>query len=304
MRKSKTSRLLALALALVLTMAGILSATAKSIDDFADASNARAVLAEKRAATGGSDVYEEAVQFMVDLNVMEGSAVAGTNLRNLNLGSTLTRAEFAVMLYKMYNGGEPIEIGGSDFVNMGSVASDTANHWARPYANWIFTTGISAGVGIGGDGKPLFAPNRSISFNEALLLCLKAIGIDTDIETYQGFTYPAGVPDVALQIELATGNPMITNLFQTSEGLIDRATTALLFEYTIRQNMIDYTPTGERYFLESSLLIERFGFGSDSWDDDGYSDDWHEGGHDGYWEDDWEDDGHWDDWGDFDEEHY
>jgi hypothetical protein len=246
-------KLLALTLVLALSLSLALPATAaKQIADFSDAAAARQVLDAKQAEMNGSNVYERAVQFMIDLNLMEGSK-EGESL-NLNLGSDLTRAEFSVMLYKAYHGGRNIQTAGPNFVQMDSVAGDTVGHWAKAYANWAIVTGISAGIGIDANGKVRFGPDRKISFDEALLLCMKAIGLDTDVEETRGFVYPAGVQAIAWQIESSTnGRPMLGSLFATADGLIDRAATALLFEYTIRQWMIGYAPiTGERFLYDNT----------------------------------------------------
>jgi hypothetical protein len=265
-------KLLALTVVLALTMGLMVPAfAAKTVADFADSANAKAVLDAKAAAVGGKTVYEDAVNFMIDLNVIEGQSVAGSTNRNLALGSTLTRAEFAVMLYKAFSGGSSIEASGANYIQMESLAPDTAGHWAKGYANWMLSTGISAGIGGGN-----FGPELTITFNEALLLCMKAIGLDTKIEETRGFTYPGGVQALAWAIENAPRNrPMLGDLFAIEAGLIDRAGAALLFNYTVRQFMVGYTPiTGERFLYDGrsnsilggtntvayrTLLSEKFG---------------------------------------------
>jgi hypothetical protein len=189
---------------------------------FADLAAASAILDEKEMELHGRDDYADAVRFMLNLNIMTAFFNSTTGEYNLNLGSNLTRSEFAVMLFRAMHGGDNIDaypMWGA----MSGVACDTDFHWSRAYANWMISTGI-AGFDLedGTDVRPLFIPDRAITLNEALYLCMKAIGLNCDIEKTLGFTYPDGVWLMAEQIETATGKPMNSGLVATQE-FIDRA---------------------------------------------------------------------------------
>jgi uncharacterized repeat protein (TIGR02543 family) len=225
---------------------------------FADAAAANAVLDEKQAAMLGWDDYADAVRFMLNLNVMTASFNSTTGEHKLNLGSTLTRAEFAVMLFKAFNGGNTIE-NYPTWITMDRITSDT-DGWSDAYVNWIISTGIAGrDLEIGADSKPIFNPTRAITLNEALYLCLKTIGFDCYVEENNGFTYPSGVWLAATLIEAATSKAMTT--FASRPEFINRADAALLLENTLRQYMIGYNPTtSERLFFHGrTLLSESFG---------------------------------------------
>ncbi|MCL2003198.1 MAG: hypothetical protein FWG72_04235 [Oscillospiraceae bacterium] len=230
-------KLLALAVVLALSVSFVLPAMAfKTIDDFADAAAAKDVLADK----GGGALtvpYSNAVQFMIDLNVIEGADPLGDGNLVLALDKSLTRAEFAVMLYKALNGGSSIEESGQHFMAMTpGLFNDTAGTWYNGYANAFGTLGISAGVS-GDPDNPLFGGNQTITFNEALLLCMKAIGLNTDLEPNFSF-------DTMSILGIATQLGMVGDLYWMDGGLIDRATAALLLDYTIKARSVIYNITG------------------------------------------------------------
>ena len=229
---TKLKRLLAIVMILALSVSFVLPAFAKTIDDFADADKANGALEGKGKL---EDTYADAVQLMIDLQVMVGNADG-----SLNLGGTLTRAEFTVMLYKVLNGGSAIEVSGQNFALMPAHFTDITGEWYFAYANWVGVTGISAGVG---DGK--FEGWREINYDEALTLCMKSIGLDTTVGGKEtGWKYESAVVQ-----SFAWQLGMLGDLYPMANGIhIDRAAACLLFEYTVKAPWIGYSPvTGVRY---------------------------------------------------------
>jgi hypothetical protein len=139
---------------------------AQPISDFPDGAAAAGLFATKGDL---ADDYADATQFLVDIGIVSG--ING----NLALASTLSRAQFAALVYMAYTGyadiaDDPINWGGgTPFFN-----DTAAGAWYTPYTNWFGAHGYSQGVGGGN-----FAPNRDISVHEAILLCLKTIGLNT-----------------------------------------------------------------------------------------------------------------------------
>ncbi|MCL2004374.1 MAG: hypothetical protein FWG72_10325 [Oscillospiraceae bacterium] len=250
-------KLLALAVVLALSVSFVLPAMAKSIDDFADAAAAKDVLAEKGGAGGPLEgVYTDAVQFMIDLNVLVGKDTLGDGNLTLALGDELTRAEFAVLLYKALNGGKAIEENGLHFIAMPGVFNDTAGEWYHGYANAFGALGISAGVSSDPE-NPLFGGSQTITFNEALLLSMKAIGLNTDRE-------PGFVFNSMSVLGLATNLGMLQHLVPTPNGNIDRAGASLLLNHTITVDGVGYSVSVGGGFVreqdKDSLLESKFGF--------------------------------------------
>ncbi|MCL2004372.1 MAG: hypothetical protein FWG72_10315 [Oscillospiraceae bacterium] len=239
-------KLLALAVVLALSVSFVLPAFAKTIDDFADADAAKEVLAEKGGLSGS---YTRAVQLMIDLNVIEGADPLGDGNLVLALDKDLTRAEFSVMLYKALNGGSSIQESGRNFMMAPSVFADVPEDaWYKGYANAFAVLNISAGIGPDANGNPQFGGNNRITFDQALLLCMKAIGLNTDLESGFDWDFMA-VLGVGYQLD------MIGNLTWGTDYSIDRATAALLLQYTIEANWIGYnTFNGVRYRRDGSTI--------------------------------------------------
>ncbi|MCL1807502.1 MAG: S-layer homology domain-containing protein [Oscillospiraceae bacterium] len=263
MRSAK--KLLALVLTLTMALSFVLPAMAsRTIDDFDDATTAKAVLDAKSP----KDVYAEAVQNALDLKILTGSNVIGSDGKvtatNLNLGSPLTRAEFAVMLYKAVNGGISINEGHPQMNTASAVSyySDGKNHWAKGYMNWFATRGISAGIGDDEDGIPQFAPDRPISFQEALLFSMRAIGIQPGRE--ESFKY-----NLMSIVGIADELGMFEDLYwmddvnaDTGEYRIDRATACLLLWYTVQAPKVEYrtNQSWRETDASKSLLITAYNY--------------------------------------------
>ncbi|MDR0294029.1 MAG: S-layer homology domain-containing protein, partial [Oscillospiraceae bacterium] len=231
-------KFLALVMVVAMAVSFVVPAFAKSIDEYSDAAAAADALASKGEL---KEVYADAVQLMIDLSVMKGDG----DTDNLRLGDGLSRAEFMVMLYKATSGGVAIENKEPSYSLMPAVFADTAGHWSKAYVNWAGTTGISAGYP--GEEKN-FKPDQPITFAEALLLCLKAIGFKTQNET--GFVFDSQkIKSLAYEVG------MLGHLYETDGGAIDRATACLLFDYTIFSEQIRYTYIGQRYMTGDDTVM-------------------------------------------------
>jgi hypothetical protein len=174
---------------------------------------------------------------MIDLKVVEGSLEAGE--LNLNLGKNLTRAEFAVMLYKAFNGGTSISDTSfwntmkAEWTDIGQHG-EAGKHWGYRYANWFHSRGISAGTttDVNSPAYPTFAPDEYIDVYQALLFCMKALGLQTD-----GLT-PAWNYSPLTVIGLAIDMDLVNNLAWDGTFL-DRATACVLLDMFIRAEAIN-----------------------------------------------------------------
>jgi hypothetical protein len=98
-------------------------------------------------------------------------------------------------------------------------------HWAIGYANWFGAMNISAGTTLPGQpGYPTFAPDADIDVFQALLFCMKAIGLNTD----EDWTYSImGVLALANKVNL------LENLMWDG-NVLDRATACVLLELVVK----------------------------------------------------------------------
>lgn len=225
-------KLLAILLAATMLFSFGSLASAAAIKDAPDAAAAADVLA--KYGTDLEKTYTNAVQLMVDLGV-----VVGDDKGNLNLGKIYNRAEFAAMLYKSMNGGSSIA---ASYTMQTPYFKDVpSTHWAVGYANWGGTTGLFAGYGDG-----LFGPNDQITFEQGLLVTMKALGLNTKTEGLDGLAW--GGPAEALVRNLAFNLGILGSLVSLDGKYINRAEACLLNEYFIRAEQIRYSViTGERY---------------------------------------------------------
>jgi hypothetical protein len=220
-------RLLSLSIVLALAVGFMLPAMARDLSDFPDADATAAYLAAKGDLAG---VYENAAQLMVDIGVVQGHT--GTTAdRGIDLASTLTRAQFAALLYRAATGNRVVP----EFLLTAEpfFADVKAGDWYAPYTTWLGEMGISDGTGNAANGKRNFSPDRPIPFSEAALLCMRALGFEDAKENF--------VWSDASALLAAWSNPS-RNLLENviADGIVDRGAAFLLIENTIRAAQFTY----------------------------------------------------------------
>ncbi len=174
-------KLLALVLTLALALSLAVPAFAAPISEYPDGAEAEDILAQygKNEAE-----YAFAVQMLIDLGIVQGGDGG-----NLNLGKTLSRAEFVVLLYQAMHSGERIATAEPNWRNRYlATFPDTVGHWAEGEIAWAASTGFVQGNGYG------FAPGTEITFNNGIMLVMNAMGYDAIKEGLQNLdgTWVAG----------------------------------------------------------------------------------------------------------------
>lgn len=149
-----------------------------------------------------------------------------------NPSGILTRAEFCKLLVMVMNRGDDVPVYASRTI----FPDVTSTHWARGYINLAASEKLDAGDGtegtrlIMGVGDGTFAPDRIITYGEAVTLLLRVIGYSAAANT----NWPSGALSTANSIGLADGlgSP-------DANGGITRGQAALLF-----YNMLTTNPNG------------------------------------------------------------
>jgi hypothetical protein len=234
-------KLLALVVVLALSVSFVLPAMAKSITDFPDGADGLEFLKTKGNANVQSQ-YIDAIQLLIDLDVVAGSSNPdGPN--TLNLDKPLSRAEFAALLYKSMNGGVGIEENPqfpryANMVYFSDPALVLGAAYPTAYVNWFTEQGITAGYPDG-----TFRPNANITYLEAVLFCLKAIGLQTDL-LVPAFNFSADTIRIQRFADWADILGVTFPMGGADTGLIDRATAFLLLSYVMESEMIEHIVPG------------------------------------------------------------
>jgi S-layer family protein len=111
---------------------------------------------------------------------------------------TVTRAEMAKLLV--------VTLGYGDLV-AGSVSNftDTKGHWADAYIALAAGKGLVVGTG---DGK--FTPDRTVSYNEALTMVVRALGYTDNCNELKNMTWPTNFKVKAAELKLTDDVAMST----------------------------------------------------------------------------------------------
>ena len=120
------------------------------------------VLGLAPAALAAAPAEEEAAQVLAALDIMVGDESG-----NLNLGATVTRAEFTKLAVAASTSRDAV----GDTVSVKPYPDVPQSHWAAPY--------IKAAVDLGlvqGDLHGNFNPGRSITLAEGVTIVLRLLG--------------------------------------------------------------------------------------------------------------------------------
>lgn len=121
--------------------------------------------------------YAEAVEYLKDVGIMQGD-----DKGNFNPNQTVTRAEMATIICRMLDETD---------LTVSNVFSDVpTNHWANKYVAKAARLGIVNGYGSG-----LFGPNDTVTYEQAVTMIVRAMGLEEAALEYGGF--PNGYIEVA-----------------------------------------------------------------------------------------------------------
>ena len=208
-------KILALALALVMTLSLMTVANAFNDDSQIDAK------------------YDEAVTVLSNLKVFKGV----NDGSNFAPKQTITRAEVAAIIYRIVTGDVNDTQAGiyKDYAKFKDVAQ---NHWAAGYIGYCSNAEL-----IVGDGTN-FYPDQTVNGYQALAMILRAMGYDQNDE-FKGEGWEIRVASTAQQRNLLVN----INAGTLGTGASREMVAEILFQ-AITKNTVVYTPALGYYTSE------------------------------------------------------
>lgn len=184
-----------------------------------------------------SDITDPEISMAADVLSALG-VVNGTGGGHFSPNAPLTRAQFCKMSIEIMGNGELAE--GQKY--RGIFKDVKSTHWSVGYVNLAATLDLGEGVYLmQGTGNGNFAPDRNISYQEAVTTLLRVLGYGAEAERY----WPNGAIQTAASLGLDRGLN-VTN----PAGAITRGQAALLF-----YRMLSVSPKGsEQTFLQARGL--------------------------------------------------
>ena len=129
--------------------------------------------------------YENAINTLVALGV-----VTGYDDGTYRPERVVTRAEMAKLIVEILGYGDLVAGSASNF-------ADTQGHWADP---WI---ALAAGRGLViGTGDGNFTPDRTVSYDEAITMIVRALGYSDNSNELAGMTWPTNFKVKAAELKL------------------------------------------------------------------------------------------------------
>ncbi|MEL7649600.1 MAG: S-layer homology domain-containing protein [Sedimentibacter sp.] len=149
------------------------------------------------ASTSFEDVagndYEDAINTLVALGV-----VTGYEDGTYRPEKTVTRAEMAKLMVELLGYGDLVAGSKSNF-------TDTQGHWADAYIALAAGKGLVVGTG---DGK--FTPDRTVSYDEAITMVVRALGYTDTCNELKNMTWPTNFKVKAAELKLTKDVAMNT----------------------------------------------------------------------------------------------
>jgi hypothetical protein len=127
--------------------------------------------------------YYKAIKVISNLEIAKGD-----DQGNFNPTSEVKRSEMIAFICRMM--GEE----NATTSNINVFTDVTANHWAAGYIAW----GVNRGI-INGMGDGTFAPDASVSYQDAVVMIMRALGYDRIAKRAENGGYPTGYLKLASQ---------------------------------------------------------------------------------------------------------
>lgn len=133
---------------------------------------------------------ESTSSFYKAINVLSGLGIVnGDDEGNFNPKNDIKRSEMVALVCRMM-GEEDIATNSAS----NAFTDVAANHWAAGNIAW----GVNRGI-INGMGDGTFAPDASVSYQDAVVMIMRALGYDRIAQRAQNGGYPAGYLKLASQ---------------------------------------------------------------------------------------------------------
>jgi hypothetical protein len=223
-------KLLALVLALVMTLGLATVGANAAVSDYKDAD---------------SITNEEAVAVMQAIGVMIGNPDG-----NFRPGDNLSRAEAAKIIAYLRLGNETAE---KVLVASGTKFTDVpASHWGAKYIEYCAAEGIINGIG---NGK--FGPDGTLLVIDFAKMLLGALGYDAEVEGMTGADYRIHTSKIAQRVGLFDGND---DVVVTANCTRDEA--ALYAFNAVKTPLVQYANKGSNISVNGAEVQ----FGASNWE--------------------------------------
>ena len=210
-------KVLALVLALVMSLSLVTIANATDFSDDADID------------------YEEAVDVMSAIGVIDG---VGNN--SFDPDGTLTREQAAKLITYMLMGSNAEKLG----VESTSFKDVAATRWSAAAIEYCATLGIIDGAG---DGN--FYPAGKLTGYAFAKMLLTAIGYDSEIEKFTGPSWTINVATIGMEVGLHKG---LENMFGSAE--LSRQEAAQMALNAIKTPLVQYPSKGSTISVNGAVV--------------------------------------------------
>ena len=171
--------------------------------------------------------YEDAINTVVGLGI-----VTGYEDGTYRPEKVVTRAEMAKLIVETLGYGDLVAGSKSNF-------ADTQGHWADA---WI---ALAAGKGlVVGTGNGKFTPDRTVSYDEAITMVVRALGYTDDCNELKGMTWPTNFKVKAAELKITK------DVVLASTGA-DRGGVAQLIYNALTANMVTVNTDGDVVYVKN-----------------------------------------------------
>jgi hypothetical protein len=171
--------------------------------------------------------YEDAINTLVGLGVVKGYE-DGTYRPE----KVVTRAEMAKLIVEILGYGDLVAGAKSNF-------TDTQGHWADAWIALAAGKGLVVGTG---DGK--FTPDRTVSYDEAITMIVRALGYTDGCNELAGMTWPTNFKVKAAELK-------ITKDVTLGSTGADRGGVAQLLYNALTANMVTVDSEGDVNYIKN-----------------------------------------------------
>lgn len=232
---NKLSRVLALVLVCAMMLSSALIVSASSFPDVA-----------------ANSQYEQAIDLLASLKVLGGYEDGTFKPEN-----NITRAEFAKIVYVVFNGFSDVD---ADMYKSQPAFSDTADQWFTGHVNWAYLNSI-----VGGYGDGTFLPNNNIAVKEAIKMIVTCV---TDRE----LSYPNGYIQEARANGLLQDVVIANNDANATRGQVAQMAYNLLFTNSrlCLESTGQLNANGTEIYAKRPAITFVFGLNSRGTEEDSY----------------------------------
>ncbi len=170
--------------------------------------------------------------FYKAINVLSGlGIVTGDDEGNFNPKSDIKRSEMLALVCRAM-GEEDIATNSAS----NAFTDVAANHWAAGYIAWGVNRSIVNGMGDG-----TFAPDASVSYQDAVVMIMRALGYERIAQRSQNGGYPAGY------LKLASQRGILKDAGYDNQAAAPREVVAQLIYNSLTAPLVDVKQYGMNY---------------------------------------------------------